>query len=117
MAVDKALALLRQAIFAAPPDGCGWTYEALELATGKDRSYLHRVLNGGARCTLEFLASLPRDARARHACLVAEQYSYVVVQPASVDTSAAHLVAGLLGLLRPTMAKASLDRDVKEGAA
>jgi hypothetical protein len=105
--VQAALALLRQAI-----DATGWTYEALEQHTGKARSYLHAVLNGEKRCSLEFLAMLPRDVRAKHAQLVAQQYSYTVAIAAKPEEAAQQLLAGLLGLLKPQPVKAELREPV-----
>jgi hypothetical protein len=102
--VEHALALLRKAL-----QDCEWTYEALAVHTGKDRSYLHAILNGERPCRLDFLATLPEDVRARYAELVAQEYAFVVVRPAAAESAAAHLVAGLLGLLKPQMAKAQLE--------
>jgi hypothetical protein len=110
--VQLALALLRRAIFSEPPGGCGYTYDALEQHTGKAKSYLHAVLNGEKRCSLEFLASLPRDVRAKHAQLVAQQYSYTVAIAAKPEEAAQQLLAGLLGLLKPQPAKAELHEPV-----
>lgn len=100
--VEKALCLLRQAISETE-----WDYPSLESFTGKSRSYLHAVLNGEKRCTLEFLAALPDVVRERHACLVAEQYGYVTA-PAQQTESAARHFLGLLSCLRPEMVKVGL---------
>lgn len=95
------MALLRQAI-----SECGYTFDALEAATGKPRSYLHGVLNGEKHLRLDFVLVLPPDVRARYARLAAESYGFIVVQPAPVESAAMLFVAGLMGLLKPVMAKA-----------
>ena len=73
--------------------------------------------NGEKPCTLAFLTMLPTDVKARFAELQAEYWHYVVVKPASVESAASQFVSGLLGLLRPSMAKAELHSDTKEQVA
>src|SRR3989442_11997004 len=74
MAVDQALGLLRQAVM-----HCGYTLDALEAHTGKNRAYVSRVLNGEARCTLDFIVALPCDVKKEFARLTAEHFEFVVV--------------------------------------
>jgi hypothetical protein len=102
-AVHHSLALLRQAMA-----DTGHTYDSLVAITGKSRSYLHDVLNGVKHCRLEFLVMLPRDMRARYCCLCAETHHYTVVKSADTEHALRHVVAVLLGSLKPQMAKADL---------
>jgi hypothetical protein len=96
--VDQALALLRQAV-----SECGYTFDALQAATGKDKAYLHRVLNGEDRCTLDFITALPDDIEARFENLRATQFGLIVVEPVDLETARRHLVSGLVGVLAPRL--------------
>jgi hypothetical protein len=95
MAVDRALGFLRQAVA-----NCGYTLDALEAHTGKNRAYVHRVLGGESRCTLDFIVALPCDVKLEFTRLVATHFELVVIEPAQGDAAAHSFVAGLLGLLR-----------------
>jgi hypothetical protein len=110
--VDQALALLRRAV-----EDTGHTLDSLQAAMGKDRAYIHRVLNGDARCTLDFIVALPDDVEARFEELRAMQFGSVVVKPASRETAASQFVAGLLGLLGDAQLPARADRMAKCYAA
>lgn len=105
-AEDEAKALVRRALelFRLVMGECGWTFDALAAHTGKSRSYLHAVLSGEKRMTLDFIVALPVDVRKRHAELVAEAYGWIVAKPLSGEE--AH--KALLGLLKPAMAKADI---------
>jgi len=110
-AVDQTLERLRRAV-----SECGWTFEALEAAMGKDRSYIHRVLHGEKPMTFEFFVALPDDIEARFYALGAEHFDHIVVKlPASREEAQRDLVSGLLGLFHhqlpnraSSMAKAEL---------
>lgn len=93
-AVDQALALLRRAVA-----DCDYTLDALEAAMKKNRAYIGKVLNGEKPMSLEFITALPDDVEARFEQLRAESFGLIVVAPASAESAAKHLVAGLLGLL------------------
>jgi hypothetical protein len=95
IAVDRALGFLRQAVA-----HCGYTLDALEAHTGKNRAYISRVLNGEARCTLDFIVALPCDVKLEFTRLVATHFELVVIEPVQGDAAAHSFVAGLLGLLR-----------------
>src|SRR5215207_819965 len=75
-AIDRALLLLRRAVA-----DCNYTLDALEAATGKNRAHIHRVLHGERPLTLQFLAALPTDLKARYAQLCAEALGFIVVTP------------------------------------
>lgn len=111
-AVEHALSLLRRAIA-----DCGWTFDALEAHTGKDRSYLSAIFSGDRPCRLDFLVSLPEDVRRRYSELVAEHNGWIVVRPLTGIEAQKAYVAGALGLLKPTMAKASLGAELKSEVA
>lgn len=93
--VDQALALMRRAVA-----DCGYTLDALETAMGKGRAYIHRVLQGDAPMTLEFITCLPDDVEARYEQLRAEHFGLIVVQPVEGDQAVRNLVSGLFGVLR-----------------
>lgn len=111
-AIEHALSLLRRAIAE-----CGWTFDALEQHTGKDRSYLSAILSGDRPCRLDFLVTLPDDVRERYSCFVAEHNGWIVVRPLTGIEAQKAYVAGALGLLKPSMAKASLQTDLKAEVA
>jgi hypothetical protein len=92
--VDRARELLRKAA-----SDCGYTFDALGAAMGKDRSYVHRVLNGPDRVTLDFITALPDDVEAKYEQLRAEGFGLIVVAPVDEGTALKHLVSGLVGLL------------------
>jgi len=92
--VDRARGLLRKAA-----SDCGYTFDALAVAMGKDKSYIHRVLNGPDRVTLDFITALPNDMEAKYEQLRAEGFGLIVVEPVDAQTAAKHLVSGLMGLL------------------
>ncbi len=106
--VQMALSLLRQALFAPPPVGCGWTYEALEQHTGKGKSYLHRVLSGVDKCSLTFLMSMPEEVRRRLNELAVERSGCMVVDASRVDGAMRIVAAYMIGASKHAMAKATL---------
>jgi hypothetical protein len=89
-AVDHALELLRRAVA-----DTGHTLDSLEHAMNKGRAFIHRVLNGDARCTLDFIVALPDDVEARFEELRAEYFGRVVVAPVSDDEARRCLAIGL----------------------
>lgn len=99
--VDRFLSLLRQAM-----TDCAYTVEALaaalesELGRKVDKGFLWRMLNGERPLPITYLVNLPIDMKVRFTQLSAEALGWTVVRPATPDSAAAHLVAGLLGLLR-----------------
>lgn len=94
-AVDQALVLVRRAVA-----DCGYTLDALESAMGKNRAYIHKVLQGEKPMSLEFITALPDDIEARYEHLRAEAFGLIVVAPApDADTAMRQLVSGLCGVL------------------
>jgi len=93
-AVDQALVLLRQAV-----SECGWTLDALAVEMGKDKAYIHRVLNREKPLTLEFMVALPDDVEALYEAKRAEQFGHVVVAPLAGADALKALVAGLVGVM------------------
>jgi hypothetical protein len=94
IAVDQAVSLLRRAVA-----DCGYTLDALEAAMGKDRAYIHKVLQGDKPVSLEFIVALPDDVEARFEQLRAESFGLVCVAPASGADAIKQLVSGLVGML------------------
>lgn len=92
--VDQALELMRRAV-----SDCGYTLDALETAMGKGRAYIHRVLQGEAPMTLDFITSLPDDVEKRFEQLRGEHFGLIVVEPAEGDAAVRNLVSGLFGVL------------------
>ena len=108
--VQMALSLINRATAE-----CGWTYDALEQHTGKGRSYLHRVLNGTQKCTLEFYLSLPDDIRRRVTELAAERSGFYVVDAARAENAAKQLALFMLGMVQKAQpAKANLRDESRE---
>ena len=108
ISVDQARELLCRAV-----SECGYTLDALAASMEKDRSYIHKVLQGDKPTSLEFIVALPDDVEARFEQLRAESFGLIVVAPASADSAAQHLVAGLLGLLRPASLPARAEQMAK----
>lgn len=94
MAVDQATALWRQAVA-----DCGYTLDGLEIAMGKGRAYIHKVLQGEKPMSLEFSTAFPTDVKGRHAQLSAEFHGFIVVVPTSGEDAIRQLVGGLVGVL------------------
>lgn len=94
IAVDQATALVRRAVA-----DCNYTLDALEAAMGKNRAYIHKVLQGEKSMTLEFKTALPADVNARYAQLSAEAHGFIVVVPVRGDAAIQQLVGGLVGVL------------------
>jgi hypothetical protein len=92
--VDQALALMRRAVA-----DCGYTLDALEAAMGKDRAYIHKVLQGDKPMSLDFIVALPDDVEARFEQLRAEHFGLIVVAPVDHATAVRQLVSGLVGVL------------------
>jgi hypothetical protein len=100
---QKALVLLRQAC-----QDKGWaSHEALAQFIGCSRAYVSAVLSGEKSCCLTFIAKLPGEVRERYACLVAEQYSFVVARELDREETLKR-IAALMVALKPQMAKADL---------
>lgn len=93
-AVDRALALLRNAVH-----DCGWTLDALAAHMRRDKSLISRVLNGERPLTQEFICALPDDVEGLYESRRAEQFGAVVVQPLSGQDALKALVAGLIGVM------------------
>jgi hypothetical protein len=94
MAVDLELGHIRKAIA-----DCGYTFDALELAMGKNRAYIARVLAGDKSLTLGFFVLLPEDVKARLIELRGPEYGLVVVRPVTGPEAIRQFVGGLVGLL------------------
>lgn len=92
--VERALVLLRRSVAER-----GYTLDALEAATGKGRTHIHRMLNGDRPLTLQFLASLPADLKADFAKRAAEALGLIVVTPLEGQEAVRAVVSGLVGLL------------------
>ena len=95
IAVDQATALYQRAVA-----DCGYTLDALEAVMGKDRAYIHKVLQGDKPMPLEFSTALPVVVKERYAQLSAEACGFIVVAPVSGDEAIKQLVGGLVGVLR-----------------
>lgn len=80
----------------------GWTFAALEAHMGKDKSYIHAVLNGDKPLSLAFMLALPDDLEAFMAACYAESFGRIVVKPATGADAIRNLVSGLVGVLSAT---------------
>lgn len=106
--VDLNLALLRQCV-----SDLGYTLDALEAATGTDRSYIGKVLNAEKPLSLPFEVALPLDLISEYRKRQAEALGLIVVRPlVGVDAQRA-FVAGALGLLTSTGLPARADAMIK----
>lgn len=97
ISVDQARALLNRAIAE-----CGYTLDALEAAMGKDRAYIHKVLQGDKPLPYAFIVALPDDVEAKFESLRAKSLGLIVAERVSGDQALEHLVSGLVGVLTKT---------------
>ena len=77
-----------------------YTLDALETAMDKDRSFIHKVLNGDRPMPPDFIDALPDDIEAEWHARCARRFGHLVVTPASDDTAELHIMRGLLTVLR-----------------
>ena len=104
---QRALTLLQQACH-----DCGWdSHEALARFIGCSRQYIDAVLAGEKPCSLRFVASLPGEVRDRYACLVAEQYSFVVARQLNAEEALKRIAAFVVAVQSIKPAKAELRQD------
>lgn len=95
--VERWLALMNRAV-----EESTWRHkqEALATAMGIDKAYLSRLRSGEKPWRIDHVVALPDEIEARFEQLRAEAFGLIVVAPASPESAANHLVAGLLGLLQ-----------------
>jgi hypothetical protein len=109
---QRALTLLQMACHQ-----CDWgSHEALAKFIGCSRAYVTAVLAGEKSCSLKFVASLPGEVRERYACLVAEQYSFVVARQLDTAEALKRLAALVLAVEPLVMAKADLRESAEKVA-
>lgn len=92
--VDPAIDLLKKAVA-----DCDYTLDALAAAMGKDRAYIHKVLQGDKPLPYAFIEALPDDVEGKFEALRAKTFGYIVVEPVTGDRAIEHLVSGLVGVL------------------
>lgn len=93
--VNRGLELLRKAV-----SDRDYTLDALQAFMGKDRVYIHKVLQGDKPLSFAFITALPEDVQARFEQLRAESFGLIVVAPVLDGQEAIRqLVGGLMGLL------------------
>ena len=96
--VDPNMSLVLDLLNRAVAD-CDYTLDALQAAMGKDRAYIHKVLQGEKPLSYAFIVALPDDVEARFESLRAESCGHIVVTPVTGDQAVRHLVSGLVGVL------------------
>lgn len=108
--VDHALETLRRCVA-----DLNYTSESLEVATGRNKAHISRVLNGIKPMTLEFLTALPTDLQGLYEQRRAEHFGLIVVRPLAGLEAQRAFVAGALGLLTSTGLPTKADAMVKAG--